>query len=76
MTSLSKEMSSRMSRDESDLENISMKVRPMNIVDEFGQMCNSEWLEAKLFLDDISDKNEKYKVKKLSSVMQVCETIF
>ena len=67
-------MSSRISRDESDLENISMKVRPMNIVDEFQQICNEEWLEAKMFLDEkipTEQMDEKTKTVLLAALILV-----
>ena len=67
-----------MSHDESDLENISMKVRPMNIVDEFQQICNMEWLEAKMFLDEKlpdDQMDEKTKTGLLAKIISVRFTL-
>ena len=68
---MSQQMSSRMSRDERDLENLSTVVRPMNIVAEFAQMQNSEWLDAKMWLDDSASVSELTKCKVLCYVMKV-----
>lgn len=49
---LSDEMSTKLSRDESSLENVSIKNRPMNITAEYQQLCSEQWLEAKAAVDE------------------------
>ena len=43
----------------------------MNIVAEFAQMQNSEWLDAKMWLDDSASVSELTKCKVLCYVMKV-----
>ena len=64
-------MSSRMSRDERDLENLSTTVRPMNITAELAQMQSSDWLDAKLWLDERRNVAEVKKFKLLMSIIKV-----
>ena len=50
-------MNQQMARDESDLENISMKNRPMKIMEDYHLFCSQEWLEAKTTLDEWVEEN-------------------
>ena len=60
-----------MSRDERDLENLSTTVRPMNITAELAQMQSSDWLDAKLWLDERRHVAEVKKFKLLMSIIKV-----
>ena len=69
-------MSSKMAADESSVENVSIKVRPMNIADDYIQACSNEWLEAKTTLDNVLDdqpKSECIKIELLCNIIKVCK---
>ena len=53
---LSAAMNRQMSRDETDLENINVKNRPMKILQEYELFCSQEWLEAKGDLDESAER--------------------
>ena len=67
-------MHQELSRDESVLENISIKNRPMKIAEEYQLIQSSQWLEAKQALDDKLEFvwNEKQRNKFLMDIMMVC----
>ena len=49
-------MNSQLSQDESDLENINVKTRPMTIMEDYNLFCSQEWLEAKTDVDKWAKK--------------------
>ena len=55
---LATEMNSKISADESALENISIGNRPMKLADDYHHFCSDIWLDAKQFLDDQSMEQE------------------
>ena len=73
---LSKEMEVKIAQDESSLENISVKNRPMNVAEDFLMFNSDEWLDAKTALDshmdDDSKEAETTKVQLLHDILMVC----
>ena len=70
-------MKREMSKDASDLENISAKSRPMQIMEMYQKFCSQGWLEAKASLDECSVKaiaklDEAKKCEFLINVLRVC----
>ena len=45
-------MHNKLGRDESDLEAISIKNRPVKIAEEYGEFSSTLWLDAKQSVDD------------------------
>ena len=70
-------MNSKISANESSLENISIKARPMNIAEEYNLLQSNSWLDAKSALDEVNPDNrwEAEKVKLLFVVLQVSVSI-
>ena len=65
-------MSTKLAADESNVENVSIKNRPMNIAEEYQLLCSNQWLDAKTALDDITeDTSDIVKLYLLSEVMMV-----
>ena len=52
-------MEVKISRDETNLENICVKNRPMNVAEEYQMFCSDAWLDAKSALDDFMDNPSK-----------------
>ena len=52
-------MNQTMARDESDLENINVKNRPMNVMDDFTTFCSQQWLDAKTVIDDWAEEQHR-----------------
>ena len=73
---LSKEWDEKISADESNVENINIKNRPLKLAKEFALIAASEWLEAKGALDQYSDMSEYDKLTLLCDIMLVCSTFF
>ena len=67
-------MSTKLAADESNVENVSIKNRPMNVAEEYQLLCSNQWLDAKTVLDDLGDgRTQDYmKVQLLSEVLMVC----
>ena len=63
-------MQRELSRDESVLENISLKHRPMSISDQYREIQTTQWLEAKQALDKQID-DEQQKIGFLMNIMLV-----
>ena len=72
-TELVAEMNTKISANESALENISIKARPMHVAEGYSLLLSNSWLDAKSALDetDPDDKWEAQKVKLLLVVLQV-----
>ena len=49
-------MNMELSRDESDLENINVKTRPMTIMEDYTLFCSQEWLAAKTDVDELAER--------------------
>ena len=66
-------MNSKVSANESSLENISIKARPMNIAEEYNLLMSNTWLDAKSALDDMVADNvtETFRVILLFDVLKV-----
>ena len=65
-------MDKKTSSDESSLENISIKDRPMNVAEEFTMMQSNEWLDAKAAVDEIiPESSERARLTLLCDVIQV-----
>ena len=64
-------MSQKISTNESHLENISIKDRPMNISAEYEELVSGQWLTAKTELDEYTDAEEAEKIKLLREVLTV-----
>ena len=72
---LSAEMGTKVSANESAVENVSIKNRPMNVSDEYHNLCSNAWLDAKTILDEVKGDSvisaELDKVQLLCDVMKV-----
>ena len=64
-----------MAADESSVENVNIKNRPMNIADEYIQFCSNEWLAAKSVLDE-ADLDDLQEVEKVQLLFQILMVIF
>ena len=68
-------MSDKVSSDETNLENIAIVNRPLNIAAEYSNLCTQAWLEAKQALDGMDEglgcRSEDEKVKFLCEVLMV-----
>ena len=64
-------MNTKIASDESNLENINISNRPMNIASEFELLASDEWLNAKTELDEQFTKDEDSKIKFLCDIMLV-----
>ena len=71
-------MSTKLAADESNVENVSIKNRPMNVAEEYQLLCSNQWLDAKTILDDLGDSRtpDYMKVQILSEVLMVIFMIF
>ena len=69
MYRLATEMSTKIASDESSLENISIRNRPMNIASDYQNFCSNAWLSAKEKLDKVKGKE----VEKLSFLTWILE---
>ena len=66
-------MNHKVSADESNVENVSIRNRPMNIADDYESMCTDEWLQAKEALDEkIKHLADHVKVSVLFRILMVC----
>ena len=61
-----------MSADESSLENVNIKDRPMTIASEYELICSNQWLSAKMELDLQEDLEEEVKLKFFRDILLVC----
>ena len=68
-------MNAKVSADESNLENIAILNRPMNIASDFKNLCSQQWLEAKQELDD-NGVSESQACKILCQVLLVRHKYF
>ena len=67
-------MGAKVASDESSLENISIKNRPMNIATDYDLLCSNEWLAAKTDLDEnCPDMSDSDKVQILCKVLIVSQ---
>ncbi|XP_066287717.1 dynactin subunit 1-like [Branchiostoma lanceolatum] len=66
---LSKELGIKLSANETDLENISVRHRPAKVAEEFEQMESKEWVDAKEVLDDRFD-DEKMNIQILLDLLK------
>ena len=65
-------MNMQLSTNETVLENVSIKTRPMNIATEYSNMCSTEWHNAKEELDRSRNRlKEEYKLHFLSKILLV-----
>ena len=71
--SLAEEMGNKVGADESSIENVSIKTRPMTIADDYSNFCTNAWLDAKDILDEKFKKkyDEKDIIMFLFHVLQV-----
>ena len=53
-------MNLKVSANESDMENISVKSRPMNIVSDYKEFVTTQWLEVKDAMDEAAAQNARY----------------
>ena len=61
-----------MSADESDLENVNIKNRPMNIAGDYTELCSHAWLDAKNELDQhCRSASEEEKLQLLKKILMV-----
>ena len=65
-------MGDKVASNESSVENISIKNRPINIRDDYSALQSNEWLDAKVFLDEKFDSlQEEDKVDLLCKLLKV-----
>jgi hypothetical protein len=65
-------MGKKIAADESNIENVGEKNRPMNIAEEYQLITNDDWNEAKCSLDDnMTAMEEETKLKYLCNIFQV-----
>ena len=69
-------MNRQLNRDESDLENINVKARPMKISEDYEIFCSQQWLDAKDKLDREGNLDEKGRCELLCNIMEVGVFIF
>ena len=68
-------MNTKIASDESNLENINIFNRPMNIASDYELLASNEWLGAKTELDEQFTDDEDSKIKFLCDIMLVsCPT--
>ena len=51
-------MNSKISANESDLENISVGIRPMTVADDYTNFCSDSWLEACTALEEEGEEED------------------
>ena len=68
---LSSEMNSKISANETSLENISIKNRPMTIAGEYQTLFSTEWTDAKNAIDKLWPTQELEKLQYLCSIFLV-----
>ena len=72
VTRLAAEMNEKLSRDERNLENVSIASRPMNIAEEYQNICSTEWLDAKTAAGvTLSETTEIKKLQVLCEIYMV-----
>ena len=65
-------MGKKIASNESSLENISIKSRPMNVSEDYNLIVSNEWLDAKVELDKLYKRvNEKDKLEFLCNIIKV-----
>ena len=65
-------MNHKVAADESHVENVSIKNRPLNIADDYDALITNEWLNAKEQLDtEFEEMPEKLKLILLFKVLMV-----
>ena len=66
-------MSTKLAADESNVENVSIKTRPMNVAEEYQLLCSNQWLQAKTVLDEVGGSRtpDYIKIQLLSEVLMV-----
>lgn len=71
-------MSKKVASDETSVENVAIKTRPMNIVDDFSLLCSNEWLDAKTLIDEslTGQIDESDKVTFLCEILMVHNVYF
>ena len=55
---LATEMNSKISANESNLENISVGIRPMTVADDYTNFCSDSWLEACSALEEEGEEED------------------
>ena len=74
---LSAEMGKKVSSDESSIENISIKNRPMVVAEDYYNFCSNAWLDAKTVLDEkCAEQTEDKALQFLNSVLQARISVF
>ena len=68
---LAQEMSDKVASDESNLENISIKNRPMVVTSEYENFFSNEWLDLKTVLDSREGAGEEEKIAFLCDLVMV-----
>ena len=69
-------MSTKISANESAVENVSIKNRPMNVADEYQHLCSNAWLDAKTTLDKLTDDSDiSAKLDKLTLLCDIIKVI-
>ena len=64
-------MSEKMSNNESSIENVSIKHRPVKVADEYQEFCTNEWLDLKQFLDESFKESDIRKMNLLTKILMV-----
>ena len=62
------EMDAKISARESTIENVSIKNRPMNIKEDFSELCSGPWQDAKGDIDN-------YSVQEADKLQFLCDII-
>ena len=70
-------MDKQVAKDERQLENVSVKARPMNIQGKYQDICSNEWNDAKSLLDSKRiQAGEQQKMTFLVDIFLVSEILF
>lgn len=65
-----------MASNETSVENVSIKNRPIKVGEEYSQICSDQWLMAKEDVDShMYGSNEEEKLKFMCDVLMVCAII-
>ena len=65
-------MGAKVAANETDLENISTKHRPMTITDDYVQLQSEQWCQAKDYLSDsMQGASEREIINHLSNALEV-----
>ena len=64
-------MQEKVAAEESDLENVSVKNRPLSIAAEYQHWISEQWFDAKGELDNLTDVAEWQKLDLLNQAIKV-----